>query len=55
MNFSSQDIAQLVEQRSGRIDDVMADAVLQSSLQTPRATKAAMRTFVSRSSVTRRG
>jgi len=29
MTFSRQDIAQLVEQRSGRNDDVMADAVLQ--------------------------
>ena len=29
MKLSSQDIAQLVEQRSGRNDDVMADAVLQ--------------------------
>ena len=29
MKFSSQGIAQLVEQRSGRNDDVMADAVLQ--------------------------
>jgi len=29
MKFSSQDVAQLVERRSGRNDDVMADAVLQ--------------------------
>ena len=29
MKFSSQDVAQLVEQRSGTNDDVMADAVLQ--------------------------
>jgi hypothetical protein len=29
MKFSRQDIAQLVEQRSGSNDDVMADAVLQ--------------------------
>jgi len=29
MKLSRQDIAQLVEQRSGRNDDVMADAVLQ--------------------------
>jgi len=29
MKFSRQDVTQLVEQRSGRNDDVMADAVLQ--------------------------
>jgi hypothetical protein len=54
--FARQDIAKLVEQRSGRNDDVMADAQCsRSSLQTPRATKAATRTFVSRRSLTRRG
>jgi hypothetical protein len=55
MEFARQDIAQLVEQRSGRNDDVMADAVLQKIGADAARNEGRDGTFVSRSSLTRRG